>query len=199
MACFQEKETYQILRDFGIDHVIEFSEDGGNLAHPVRTVVEKEKGIALCSAVSQLRRGQNFTLRTFDPSFVATDDNWLQELVRLILLISLLDGGDRILGCFALTLDQTLGSDLDSLPSLITVHGIVPADDGNEFSDLLLLDEVEEFLCILCGGTGSCVTTIAKEVDVDMWNFELFRGLEKCEEVVDVGMNTTIRDLQMES
>jgi len=41
------EEVYQILRDFGIDHIVKFSKDGGNLSHPVRTVVEKEKSITL--------------------------------------------------------------------------------------------------------------------------------------------------------
>jgi hypothetical protein len=34
---------------------------------------------------------------TFDPSFITADDDWLQELVRFVLLVSLLDGGNRIL------------------------------------------------------------------------------------------------------
>jgi len=33
-------------------------------------------------------------------------------------------------------------------------------------------------------------------MDIDFRNFEFLRGLEKCEEVVDMGMNTTVRDLQ---
>ena len=137
-----------------------------------------------------------FTTPTFDPAFVAANDDWFQELIRFILLVSLLDGGDRILRRLALTVDKTLSSDLDSLPSLVTIHGIVPADDGDELSDLLLLDEVEEVLRIRCGGTWSSVTAIAEEVDVDVGNVELFRSLKECEKVVDMGMNTSVRDLQ---
>ena len=136
---------------------------------------------------------------TIDPSFVATDDDWLQELVRFVLLVSLLDGGNRIIRYLTLTLDQTLGSDLDPLPSLVTIHGIVSADDGNELSDLLLLDKVEEVLRILGGGTGSSVTAITEEMDIDVWNFEFLRGLKKCEEVIYMGMNTAVRNLQTDS
>jgi len=33
-------------------------------------------------------------------------------------------------------------------------------------------------------------------MDIDFRNFEFLCGLEKCKEVVDMGMNTTVRDLQ---
>ena len=134
---------------------------------------------------------------TFNPSFVAADDDWLQELVRFILLVSRLDGGNRIIRCLTLALDQTLGGNLDPLPSLVTIHGVIPADDGNELSDLLLLDEIEEFLRILGGGTGSGVTTIAEEVDVDVWNLELLCGLKKRIQVGVVGVHASIGDLQV--
>ena len=140
--------------------------------------------------------GDDASLHTLDPSLITTDDNWLEELVRFILLVSLLDCSDRVLRCFALTVYQTLGGDLDPLPSLVTIHGIVPANDGDELPNFLLLDEVEEFLRVLGGRTGSGVTAITKEVDVDVWDFELFRGLEESKEMVDMGMDTTIRDLQ---
>ena len=62
--------------------------------------------------------GNEVTPCTFDPSLITTDDNWLEELVRFILVVPLLDGGDRTLRYFALTLDRILGGDLDPLPSL---------------------------------------------------------------------------------
>ena len=140
--------------------------------------------------------GDDASLHTFDPSLITTDDDWLEELVRFILLVPLLDGSNRVLRCFALAVYQTLGSDLDPLPSLVTIHGIVPTDDGDELPNFLLLDKVEEFLRVLGGRTGSGVTAITKEVDVDVWDFELFRGLEESKEMVDMGMDTAIRDLQ---
>jgi len=36
-------------------------------------------------------------------------------------------------------------------------------------------------------------------MDIDVWNFEFLCGLKKREEVVDMGMNTTVRDLQTDS
>lgn len=132
---------------------------------------------------------------TFNPPFVAPNDNWLQELVRFVLLVSLLNSGNRILRCFTLALDQTLDGDLDPFPPLIAVHSIVSTDNGDELSDLLLLDEVEEFLCIFGRGTGSGVTAIAEKVDIDVWNFEFLCGLKERVEVRNVGMNTTVRNL----
>lgn len=135
-------------------------------------------------------------LHTFDPSFIAADDNRLQEFVCFVLLISLFDGSNRVLRCFALAVDQALGSDLDPLPSLVAIHGIVSANDGNKLSDLFLLDEIKEVFRVLYGGTRSGVPAIAEEVDIDMWDFEFLRGLKECKEVVDVGMDTTVRDLR---
>ena len=132
---------------------------------------------------------------TFNPPFVAPNDNWLQELVRFVLLVSLLDSGNRVLGCFTLALDQTIDSDLDPFPPLITVHSIVSTDDGDEFSDLFLLDKVEKFLCIFGRGTGSSITAIAEEVDIDVRNLEFLCSLKEREEMRNMGMNTTIRNL----
>lgn len=33
-------------------------------------------------------------------------------------------------------------------------------------------------------------------MDIDIWNFELFRGLEKRKEMVDMGMDTSVGDLE---
>ena len=191
----EEKKAYQILRNFGINHIIEFSQDGSDLSHPVSTVVEKENGIALWETVNAMNPNSHYP-PTFDPSFVAANDDWFQKLIRFILLVSLLDGGYGILRFFTFALNQTIGSDLDPLPSLIAIHGIVSADDSDKLSNLLLLDEVEEFLRILGGGTGGSVTTIAEEMDINVWDFEPFRGLEKRKEVVDMGMDTSVRDLE---
>ena len=39
---------YQILRNLNVNQVlIKLAEDGGDLSHPVSTVVEKEKGVTL--------------------------------------------------------------------------------------------------------------------------------------------------------
>jgi hypothetical protein len=47
VAWLNGKKMYQILWNLGVNHLIEFSEDGGNLSHPVSTVVKKEKSVAL--------------------------------------------------------------------------------------------------------------------------------------------------------
>ena len=122
---------------------------------------------------------QKLTL-TLDPTSVAVDDNGLQELVCLVLLIALLNGLDGVLGLLALTLDKAVDGDLDSLPTLVTVHGVVASDDGGDFTYLLLLYECEEIFHVPCGRSGCGVATIAEEVDVDFLEADLLRGLEEC-------------------
>ena len=92
------------------------------------------------------RDGDGVTLRGFDSSLITTDDDWLENLVPSILFVPLLDCGNRVLRRFALVPDRTLGGDLDTLPPLVTVHSVVPTNNDDELSSLLLLDEVGEFL-----------------------------------------------------
>lgn len=48
MDWLKDKKLYQIFRDFSVDHfIIEFSEYGSDLSHPVGAIVEKENSIAL--------------------------------------------------------------------------------------------------------------------------------------------------------
>ena len=69
--------------------------------------------MSLCRMGSAGCSGDDVTPLAFDPSLIATGNDWLEELVRFILLVSLLGGGNRVPRCFALALDQTLDNDFD--------------------------------------------------------------------------------------
>lgn len=91
--------------------------------------------------------------RTLYSALIAINDNRLQELIRHVLLVVSFDGLDdavlATLDLLTLTLDQTIDSDLNPLPSLIAVHGVVPPDYRRDFAVTELLGEVEELLRVL--------------------------------------------------
>jgi hypothetical protein len=133
---------------------------------------------------------------TLDPRVLAAANDRLQELVGNVLFVVCLDGLDRVVGLLTDTVDQTIDGDLDPLPSLITIHGVVPSDDGRDLANSILLAKVLQFSEVLGGRTRSGVTTIAEEVDENLGNAVRFGGLEKSEQMTDVGVNTTVRHLK---
>lgn len=116
---------------------------------------------------------------TLDAASIAVHDDGLQELVVLALLISFLDSGDWVTALLTLTKDQALEGELDSLPPLVTIHGVVTADNGGQLADTELLDGVQQLLQIAGARLGVGVTAIAEEVDVDLGNLVLLGGLEE--------------------
>lgn len=95
----------------------------------------------------------------------------------------------------ALSPDEPIYGNLDALPTLIAVHGIVSPDNGGELTVFFFLDEVEEVLAVTGSGTGGGVAPIAEEVDIGMGYPELFSGFEKGIEVSDVRVDAAVRDL----
>lgn len=121
---------------------------------------------------------------TLDAASITVHDDGLQELVVLALLISFLDSGDRVTALLTLTKNQTLEGELDSLPPLVTVHGVVTTDNGGQLADTELLDGVQQLLQIAGARLGVGVTAIAEEVDVDLGNLVLLGGLEESIQVL---------------
>ena len=114
---------------------------------------------------------------TFDTAIVTVDNDWLQELVCLVLLVPLLNGANHVRVRLALSLNQPIDGDLDSLPSLVTVHGIISPSNSREFTILFLLHKVQEFLAVPSSRSWGSVTTITKEVNVSVRNASLFGSL----------------------
>lgn len=132
---------------------------------------------------------------TLDSSLVSVDDDGLQEFIGNVVLVLSFDGLDNIFSLFTNALCESVYGDLDSFPSLIAVHGIVATNYSREFTVLFFLDEFEEILGV-AGCRARCgVTTVTKEVDIRVRNADFFRSLEKRVEVVDVGVDTAVRDL----
>lgn len=105
---------------------------------------------------------------TLDTALFSTDDDRLEELVRLPLLVALFDGLDWVVALLALAKDQALKSNLVSLPPLVAVHGVVPADNGGDLANANFLDCRLQLLHVCSTGLGVCIATIAEEMDEDL-------------------------------
>ena len=135
--------------------------------------------------------------RTLDAGLLAAEDDGLQELILILLTtagVGVLDGLDGVSGLLALAEDETLEGNLDAVPALIAVHGIVAADDGGDLADADLLDGVLEFLHVAGGRLGVGVAAVAEEVDEDLGHAGLLGGLEERVEVGLLGVDAAVGD-----
>ena len=141
-----------------------------------------------------MNKGRTCVL-TLDTTLVTVDDDGLQKLVGLVLLVAFLNGFYNIFALLALALDETVDGDLDALPAFVAVHRVVAADDGRDRAILLLLEECGEVARVPGGRARRSVAPVAEEVDVDVWDALLLGRLEESLQVVDVRVDTTIRNL----
>lgn len=122
----RHRRDVQILGYLDLHRSIGQSEDGDDLPDPVGSVVEGEDRVALLQS-----------------RFGAPTDDGFQELVRLPRRVPRFHRSERIGGLLTDPADEPVDGDLDPFPSLITVHSVVPPDDGRDLSDTVLLDEIE--------------------------------------------------------
>lgn len=134
-----------------------------------------------------------FPARTLDAGSVVAEDERLDKLVSDTILVALLDSLDGVVRLFALALDERVNGNLDSVPSLVTVHGVVAADKGDKLTNANLLGSVEELLDVDGGALRGSVTAITKGVDVHVLNAGLLGGAEEGEKMLDVRVDTTVR------
>lgn len=125
---------------------------------------------------------------TLDAGLSAVQNDGLQELVVLALFVAFLDGSHGVTALLALALNHTLQGQLDSLPPLVTVHGVVAANNGSQLASANLLDVVQKLLQVCCTGLGVGVTAIAEEVDVYLGDLVLLGSLEQRIEVLLLGV-----------
>lgn len=119
---------------------------------------------------------------TLDAALVTTDDDGSEELIPVVVavrLVSCLDSSDGVFAGLALAQNEALESDLDALPSLIAVHGVVSANNGGNLAKAKLLDEVDQLLHVTGTGLGVGITAVAEEVDEDLGDIVLLGGLEE--------------------
>lgn len=177
----RQTQTYESFGDVDIHRLVKTTHDSREFTHTVRPIVEEEDGVVLCIVSRSASPSSWRTKRhgTFDSSFSTIGDDGLQELIGKVLLIVGLDGFndgtlDFTIDSLTNTIDETVYSDLDSLPSLITVHGIVPSDDRRDLTVVLLLHEIDELLSVSSSRTGSSVTSVTEEVNVNVGDTDFF-------------------------
>jgi hypothetical protein len=145
-----------------------------------------------------------------DASFLSANNDGLEELIVLALLVSLLDGLDWVSALLTLAGAKSLETNLNSVPSLVTVHCVVSTNNTGNLTDTDLLDLGKQCLHISGTGLRVGVTAISEEVNVDIWNSNFLGDLEESVEMVLLGVlrrsvydgyngagltyNTTIRD-----
>lgn len=132
---------------------------------------------------------------TLDPGVRRSTDDRLDKLIGNTVLVALLDRLDEVtLDLVSLALQQSLDSNLDPIPSLISVHGVVSSDNSRDFSDTLLLDKVLELGNVLGRRLGGGVTSVTEEVDVDVLDTLGLGGFKQGKDMSDVRVHTTVRD-----
>lgn len=131
---------------------------------------------------------------TLDPGGLVAKDEGLDELVSLVLLVAFLDCLDWVISLGALALDKGVNCDLDALPALVTVHSVVTSNEGDKLTGTDLLESIEELLDVLGRRPGSGVATISEGVNVHVLNALLLGSADEGEQVVDVGVDTTVRE-----
>jgi hypothetical protein len=128
---------------------------------------------------------------TLDTAIITTDNDGGKELVLVhvaTLLISSLDSSDGVLRGLTLAEDKTLQGNLETVPTLITVHGEVSADNGTDLTNTNLLGSVDKLLHVAGTGLGVGITAITEEVDDNLGNTILLGGLEESVEVSLLGV-----------
>lgn len=175
--------------EVGEDGLVDTAKDLGDLADTVRSVVEEEDNVVIYKHLSaHIEHELNSEELTLDTALLTANNNGCQELILVLAtaeLISSLDSGNRVFSGLALTQDHTLQGKLDSLPALITVHGVVAANDGGNLAKANLGKSLDKLLHVGSAGLGVGVTAIAEEVDEDLGNAVLLGSLD---EGVEVGL-----------
>jgi len=134
---------------------------------------------------------------TLDPALSSTNNDRLQELIRHVLLVVGLNARNRIHALLSDSANETVHSELNPLPPLVSIHSVVSSDDGSDLSESVLgeSDEVEELLHVASSRTRSGISTVSEEVDVDFGDTDLLGCLEESFEMVDVGVDSSVGDL----
>jgi len=178
--------------DLGIGEVgprspVNVAHELGDLANAVGAVVEEEDNVAICCLSAFIRRNSSTstkkgTKQTLDPTLLPTHDNGLEELVILPLLVALLDSLNRVIALLALAEHHTLHGQLNTLPPLIAIHGIVAANGRGDLANTNLLQLVNKLLHVPGARLGVGIAPIAEEVDVNLGDARsrggLYQGVE---------------------
>src|SRR5271167_3738874 len=103
---------------------------------------------------------------TFDAGLFPTNNDRLQEFVILALLISFLNSLDGITALLTIAYAQCVQSNLNSLPSLITIHSIVSPNNSSNLTNSNLLGLIQQLLHIPCTRLWIGIASITEKVYV---------------------------------
>src|SRR6185437_5802038 len=92
------------------------------------------------------------------------------------------------------SLHQTVISDLDSFPALVSIHGVVPAHNRRQRAILQFRGLVQDLLYEANATGGQGVSAIGEEVDEGLWDSVFFSAFQQSHQMTDVGMNSAIAD-----
>ena len=183
--------------EIGLGGTVDIAQELGDLANTVRTVVEEEYCVIVCT--SQLMDTKvlmaHSALRkelTLYSSFLPIYNDGLQELIILVLAVSLLDSSHRVTAFLAFSFDQAVQANLDSVPPLIAVHDVVSAHHGRDVAEADLLGGLQQSLHVSGGRLGICVTAVAKEVDVGLGHALSLGDLEEGYQMVHVRVHAAV-------
>ena len=174
----QQPGTYEIFRNVHLHWLIWQPDNGDNLTHAVRAVVEKEQRISL-----------------FDAPVVTIDNDGLQEFVGFLVVVPLLDCLEDVCGLFTYAINKAFDSNFDALPTLVTIHGIVAADYSSQFTVRFFLHKQKQIFGVALRRRGSGVTSVTKEVNISVGDTRFLGCLEEGFEMADMRVNTSIRNL----
>jgi hypothetical protein len=123
-----------------------------------------------------------------DSSILPTDNDGLQELVSLVLFISLLDSLQGVAALLPLPTDDSLQSDFNTVPPFIAVHDEVSADYRRNLSHPNLLGLLDELFQMTSTRFWIGITTITEEMDKDLRYSDFLGDFEQGVEVFLVRM-----------
>lgn len=88
---------------------------------------------------------------TLDPGVFRARDDGLDEFIRNVLCIPIFDSLDEIraINFVSFALRQSIYGNLDPIPSLVSVHGVVSSSNRSNLSHSDLFDIVLQLLDIL--------------------------------------------------
>ena len=170
------------VREIRFGGAVDVAEELGDLADAVGAVVEEEEGVVV-----------------LDAGVGAVDDDGFQEFVVLAGGVAGFDRGGRVAAFFAFARNHAFHADFDTVPPLVSVHDVVPADHGGELRFAAHRGDLSKEVAHVAGpGFGVGIAAVAEEMDEYFGDGHFFGDLQEGIEVVDVTVNAAIADQSQE-
>ena len=134
-------------------------------------------------------------LLTLDSGLFGTANDRFDEFIGNVPSVTILDRLEQVisLDLVSLTISEGVDGELDPVPSLVTVHGVVTSSDSADLSESDLLDVILELLDVFGGRSGCGVSSVANVVDVDIFDLVVLCCAKQGEEVLNMRVDTSVR------